>query len=230
MNKYFINFANNGYYNVQNKALESAKSLGFEVKGYRMNDIDEDFKLKNQNILSCKRGSGYWLWKPYIILDMIEKIKDGDFLIYMDSGAFLIKSPDHILEHVDEKGILAFSTIHLQSTWCKKDLFEFIFDKEYDYSDKPQMLASYIFIKKTESSVNFIKNWLNIASNYHLITDEPSVSENYSDFREHRHDQSIYSLLVYKEDIKITPDISQWCSDFGLDPNNRIVEHHRVNN
>lgn len=227
MNKYFINFANNGFYESQNLALDKAKDFGFITTGYNMSDIDTDFFEKNKKILSLNRGSGYWLWKPYLILKKIREINDGDYLIYMDSGAFLCKDPKDILES-NYEGVLAFSTIHAQSTWCKKDLFEFIFEEKYDYSDRPQMLASYIFLRKTESSIKFIEDWLNISSNYHLITDEPSISENYNDFREHRHDQSIYSLLVYRDKIKIIPDISQWCSDFGINPDDRIVEHHRT--
>lgn len=37
-------------------------------------------------------------------------------------------------------------------------------------------------------------------------------------------------LIIYKDKIKIIPDISQWCSDFGIYPENRIIEHHREKN
>lgn len=229
MNKYFINFAHNGYYDSQRKAILSAQNFRFKVYGYKISDIDEDFKLKNQNIFSYKKGCGYWIWKPYIILQTLKKINYGDFLIYMDSGAFLIKNPYSIMSDIDEKGILAFSTTHLQSAWCKKDLFEYIFKDGYDYSDRPQMLASYIFFKKTDFAIKFIEEWLYISQIEHLITDEQSVSPNYNNFKGHRHDQSVYSLLVYRDRLKITPDISQWRSDFGLDPSGRIIEHHRIN-
>jgi len=232
--KYFINYANNGFYNVQKIALEKAREFGFESIGYRYDDIDDDFKLKNNHILSQPRGAGYWIWKPYIILDMLSKIKDGDFLIYMDSGAFLCKSPDDLLRIINHKGILTFSLgIHKQSTWCKGDCFvevNGVEDKD-KYSDELQIFASFIFIRKCDYSVNFIKKWLDLCTKDQLVTDSPSKSPNYPDFKEHRHDQSLLSLLVYKEDIMYIPDVTQWCFEHGFDIENRkIVEHHRNRN
>jgi len=32
------------------------------------------------------RGYGYWLWKPYIIKKNMERMKNGDILLYLDSG------------------------------------------------------------------------------------------------------------------------------------------------
>lgn len=54
---------------------------------YKPEDIDINFKNKNKDILSRKRGNGYWLWKPYFILKTLkEKLNKGDFLIYTDAG------------------------------------------------------------------------------------------------------------------------------------------------
>ena len=53
---------------------------------YGPNDIDPDFQKKNKDILSRKRGNGYWLWKSYFInKTLIEKLNEGDYLIYTDA-------------------------------------------------------------------------------------------------------------------------------------------------
>ena len=39
-----------------------------ENYGYGPDDIDKKFKEKYKDILTKKRGNGYWLWKPYFIL------------------------------------------------------------------------------------------------------------------------------------------------------------------
>ena len=49
---------------------------------------------------------------------------------------------------------------------------------------------------------------VNIGCNYHLIDDTPSLLENTVDFREHRHDQSIYSLLLKKYNIHSDKNIN----------------------
>lgn len=231
--KYFINFAHNGFSQNQKIALNVAKSFDFITKGFTMNDLDDEFKNKNQKILSHARGAGYWIWKPYIIIKTLEEMNNGDYLIYMDSGAFFTKSPDDYLRMINHKGILAFSmSFHKQSTWCKKDCFEYIFDaQEEDFHDFPQIHASYIFIRKCETSVEFFQKWLKICQSEQLLTDYPSISKNYPDFKEHRHDQALYSLLVYKENIMYVPDISQWCFEFGYNIESRqIIEHHRNKN
>ena len=115
--KYFINYASGGFFNSQNQGLQSASEFGFESIGYTDTDIDDDFKSKYSNILNSKRGCGYWIWKPYIILDMFNKMSDDDYLIYMDSGAKLVKDPSEFMEMIDEKGILAFSMLHKQYKW-----------------------------------------------------------------------------------------------------------------
>jgi hypothetical protein len=58
-------------------------------------------------------------------------------------------------------------------------------------------------LKKTEKSMDFIKRWYQIACIYELINDEHHQEE-FPQFRDHRHDQSLFSLLVKRE--KSGPD------------------------
>ncbi len=65
-------------------ALETGKVDYFYAYGPK--DIDIEFKLSNNDILSRNRGNGYWLWKPYFILKTLkEKLREGDYLIYTDA-------------------------------------------------------------------------------------------------------------------------------------------------
>ena len=230
--KYFINYASGGFFASQNEALYSAKKFGFESIGYNDNDIDDDFKLKYNNILNSKRGAGYWIWKPYIILDMLNKMSDGDYLIYMDSGAKLVKDPSEFIEMIDEKGILAFSMIHKQYKWTKGDCFFYINkeDKE-SFKDENQLQGTYIFFRKCDYSISFVKKWLEYCTIYGLITDDPNkVMDNFDGFIDHRHDQSIFSLLSYNENIKFIPQIDQYCIEHGYDLSRKIVERHGIRN
>ena len=62
-----------------------------EYYSYNFDDIDLIFKKQNEDILSRKRGNGYWLWKPYFILKTFkERLNIGDYLIYTDSGIFYL--------------------------------------------------------------------------------------------------------------------------------------------
>lgn len=225
---YFINYASNGFKNSQEEGLKVAESFGFLPVGYTDSDLDENFKQKNKVILDSKRGGGYWLWKPYIILDMLNKIENGDYLIYMDSGAKFTKSPINILRMINHKGILVTSMLHPQGRWTKGDCFQLINkispdDFRYDL----QIQASYLFLRKCEFSVNFIKNWLELCESNSLITDEPSkLKSNFPEFIDHRHDQSILSLLVYNNDVMYIPQIDQYCKEWGYGEDWIYVDRH----
>ena len=230
--KYFINYASNGFFNSQKKGLNSANFFGFETYGYSYNDIDVNFKIRNRSILEQKSGGGYWLWKPYIILDMLNKISDGDYLIYMDAGANLIKDPREYLEMIDDKGILGFSMIHKQYKWTKGDCFYYINkENKESFKDENQLQGTYIFFRKCDYSVSFVKKWLEYCTMDGLINDEPNkVMNNFDGFIDHRHDQSIFSLLSYNEGIKFIPQIDQYCVEHGYDLSRKIVERHGIRN
>ena len=232
MNKYFINYGSGGFHQSQNLGIESAKKFNFITKAYREIDLDLDFSQKNYNILSQLRGAGYWLWKPYIILDMLNKIENGDYLVYMDSGANFIGNPQLYLEMIDEKGILAFSMVQKTSKWTKGDCFYLVNDDDkYKFQEKNQLQGTYIFFKKTDFAVNFVKKWLKLCENENILTDKPNIFlQNLPDFIEHRHDQSIFSLLCYKEDIKNIPQIDQYCVEHGLSIERKIVNRHGIRN
>lgn len=230
--KYFINYASNGFTNSQNIGLKSASQFGFKSIGYTNLDLDKEFITKNNKILSSSRGAGYWLWKPYIILDMLNKINDGDYLIYMDSGACLTGDPTNYLEMIDDKGILSFSMVQKTSKWTKGDcFFEINQVNKNDFAESNQIQGTYIFLRKCDYSVSFVKRWLFLCEKENLITDQPNINMgNFSDFIDHRHDQSILSLLIYNESIMNIPQIDQYCVEHGLDISRQIINRHGIRN
>jgi hypothetical protein len=82
-------------------------------------------------------------------------------------------------------------------------------------------------MKKNDFVVSFIDEWLTYSEDYRLITDSPNECglNNYPEFYDHRHDQSILSLLGRKYNIKNIPDISQYGN--GRWVTSQILEHHR---
>ena len=62
--------------------------------------------------------------------------------------------------------------------------------------DAIQFWGSQAFIKKTPGTMELVRAWKNGMMNYSMINDEPSKRPNSKTFREHRHDQSILSLLL----------------------------------
>jgi glutaredoxin-related protein len=65
-----------------------------------------------------------------------------------------------------------------------------------DLLKKNQMQAGYLMMVKCPEIVDLIDTWRKWNEDYHLIDDSPSILPNSSQFIEHRHDQSVFNILV----------------------------------
>lgn len=235
MKKYHINYANGRYFKAQQYCSETAKHFGFdEVISYSIADIDKDFYEENKHILSQPRGAGYWLWKPYFLHKTLEKINDGDLLVYSDSGSYYQNSLSTLIDLIlkDPNGVLSFELKGLiENVYTKRDTFILMGLDKPEYTETSQREATYIWVIKNDFTTNLIKEYLEFAKDERIITDKISENQNYEAFKDHRHDQSIWSLLCKKYNIEPHKLISQWGDGmkdhFPNDTYGQITLHHR---
>lgn len=178
-----------------------------------------DFYRHNKKILECERGSGYWLWKPFIIYEAILKAEDGDILIYADAGIEFIAPVNEIINRMDED-IFFFTNGFPHVEWCKGDVLKNIlgWNMTIDFESKAaiqqranleflrefkQVQASVIFFKVNQNTRDFVKEWLLWCQMPGFIDDSPSKLPNYPMFAEHRHDQAILTCLQIKYGYKL---------------------------
>jgi hypothetical protein len=85
---HFITFANENYKRAKHRLLYEARCTGWfhSVTGYGPSDLKWPFRQHFEAILKQKRGGGYWIWKLPIFEQSLERMDDGDFLVYLDSG------------------------------------------------------------------------------------------------------------------------------------------------
>jgi len=213
---YLISYATGQFLKSQKQLEKSAYRFNIDkVINYSDNNIKgTQFYIENQHILDQKRGSGYWLWKPYLILETLKKIQDNDYLIYSDAGIEIIEPLDILFKLCEEnKGILLFDNSNLKnSEWTKRDCFILMGLDSPEYANGEQITASFICLKKNEFILSLVQEWLNFCCNPNILTDIPNTCEekNYSGFRSHRHDQSVLSLLAIKYKIELYRDPSRW--------------------
>jgi hypothetical protein len=237
MKKIHLNFAHNSHHNAQRYNSESALKNGFDISyNFSLNDIDTIFYEKNRHILEQKRGAGYWLWKSYFILKILNECEYGDIIFYTDSGCVFISPPNPLFNLLDEQDIVPFvidpAPGNRELLQTKRDCFILMSCDSEEYTQTYAIGASFILLKKTVLSENFVKDYLHFSQIEKCITDIPStLGEEYPDFNTHRHDQSIYSLLCKKYKLKFYRDPSQWGNPFNLDKEkyNQIIEHTRYN-
>jgi len=167
--------------------IESARRNGVnDVYEWNREALEQtDFYDAHKDILDEPRGNGYWLWKPFIILDALERSNEGDIIIYSDAGVEFVSNVNHIISRMTDD-VWLFGNKWKHRDWCKADVLNTI----WDWSGL-QAQASVIFVRNTGWAKTFIDGWLMNCCNKQLIDDSPSITPNYAEFNEHRHDQAI---------------------------------------
>lgn len=210
-----LTFAHNCCKNSIKRNCQSGLSHGFaECQARSMDYVKEDvqFYMRNCDILNMKRGAGYWLWKPYIIWRALEESCEGDIIFYSDAAAEFIADVNPLLELTNQQDIVTFSLGPFRDgQWTKRDTFLLMGCDTVEFAESSQTMASFIIIKSSKSSRQFISEWLHYSQDRRSISDDPNAlgHPNYPNFAEHRHDQSILSLLVKKWKLKTYRDPSQ---------------------
>lgn len=222
---FFCSFADSRMKSSLKRIKQQALKMGVfdDIYMYSENNLDVDFRKKFQNKLNPQtRGYGYWSWKPQVILQTFEKMKEGDLLLYADTGCHLNNfGTERLKEYFDvvrknELGILAFqyglplkdSNFMIlncfEKQWTKGDVFNFFkVEENSDIYNSGQFWAGSIIFKKNKNSLAFLKKWLSVfENNFHLVDDSPSGYKNSKEFKENRHDQSIFSLLLKTSSLK----------------------------
>tara|TARA_R110002074_G_scaffold189089_1_gene354829 strand:- start:2023 stop:2403 length:381 start_codon:yes stop_codon:yes gene_type:complete len=93
MSRYFITFgAGEQKFVDAGKRLigqASITHLFYKLKLFTDDDLknDADFWSKHSDFIENNRkGYGYWLWKPYIIMKAMDMCRENDVLVYADGG------------------------------------------------------------------------------------------------------------------------------------------------
>lgn len=162
-----------------------------------------DFLERHRDILRA-RGFGYWIWKPVIIADVLSRCAEGDLVTYLDAGFTLnVGGRPRMKEYFDicrahPDRMLSFQNIHTEAMWTKADVAARLgVLHRPEIMATSQLIGGFVVMENTKSNSSLIREWaaLTVEDNYRLADDSPSVIPNHPLFREHRHDQSIFSLL-----------------------------------
>lgn len=217
-----VNFADKNFRKKQKWNTISAKLFGNfdKVLEYTNQDVSKQALEQNENsVKHQEKGAGNYFWKPYIVEKALKEIEIGDYLMYADSGTFFLKSILPLVNYMEEKekNIFCFRLPLIEKQWTKRDAFLLMGVDEKKYTDSPQILATYFIIKKCEESIKFISDYKNYCFDSRILSDDLNVlgKDNYDEFIEHRHDQSVLSLLCKKYGNVL---IEQDMSDYGYFP------------
>ena len=217
MGLYFLSFSDKRWKNQQDRLRKEVEGIFDKIFIY-----DEDYLMEKKDfwkkhskfILENKRGFGFWLWKPFLILDTLNKMKDNDILLYMDGGSsfdkrYMAKFNDYI-NLLKNKSTLLFELAHKNKSWTKMDVIK-KFKLDMDFLQSKQLVATNILFKKNKICMELVNEWYKLCSSDYNLINNVNILPNISKFKEHRHDQAILSILVktnkkYKDNSVIIPD------------------------
>jgi hypothetical protein len=209
MKYFFITFGNKTYRKSRIRLAKEADKLKIFnfIRAYTPKDFGPDFKKQHGSFIKeNKRGFGYFIWKSYLINKTLKIMDDNDILVYVDAGCTLIpKFKPRLLEYFDiinqsEYGMLNFNLGSMEYQYTKSDLADKLGVLHDDsIMNAPQVAGGIQIIRKCPHSIDIVEKWCYYSTeNYHNIDNSPSIIPNHPDFKEHRHDQSVISLLVKK--------------------------------
>jgi hypothetical protein len=220
MSKYFITFGagifDNYVHNKPANFYEAGKRLINEATQLQVFDntrLYSDSDLKDDEIFwrqhkdfitNNKRGYGYWIWKSYIIKKTMSNMKDGDILLYADSGCTLSQNKKYIQElfkKIENDKIIASLTSYSDVQYTKQDLIIHLGMENSEQIKTKQRQATSIMFYVCDETRNLVDLWYDTCCNYHMIDDSQSLAKNDVSCCGHRHDQSIFSLLTKKYNI-----------------------------
>lgn len=178
-------------------------------KNYRPEDIPQSFILENAEIYYQSKGFGYWIWKPYIVLDYLTNhCEENDIVIYCDSGDYFHKDlVDVAVKDLEHTYMTAIQSEYSQTAYTKRDCFVLMDCDNEKYWNANQIFASMHFWKNSPEARSFAFEWLQTCKNKFILTDEPNICgyPNFSNYIDHRHDQSIFTNLMIKHNLKAKP-------------------------
>lgn len=212
---YLVSFGTDRFLASQKWLTNSALRNGIDkvVAWDRVLLEQTSFYERNKSILDQRRGAGFWLWKPFIIEDALTTLSPRDVLVYLDAGIEVIADLSPLLRLCTEKnGLLLFSGAGLCGEWTKRDCFVGMNCDDTNYRYGRMLSAAMIVVAKTERSCSFIHEWSLCCRQPRLLTDQANTCglPNFSEFIDHRHDQSILSLIAIRDWIEVFRDPSQF--------------------
>lgn len=194
------------------KETALASSFFDEVTVFSHEDLEPAFKINFQDALSYPRGGGFWIWKPYLVQRVLENLADNDILIYCDTGCMINGNGEkRFKEYIEivnrsETGCLSFELPHKELKFTKQEVFDY-FGTPETIVNSNQLVGGVFLLRKCPHTTMLVNKWYRtLCENPLLFTDDKDKNAQHKEFIDHRHDQSIFSVLRKTYQSEIIPD------------------------
>ncbi len=205
---YLASYADNhDFFTVNQRTLAmSAIKHGIKyIYNYDKNDIDPEFIKKNEKTFENKHGAGLWLWKPYVILKTLESVPENSLIVYADSAFMFIKDLNYLLNLAEKHNLLLVQDTFVEDAVVATHVNKYLLrETDCDFKECrnfPSTLGGFGIFKNTPEVRKFVKRWLQLCERFDLLSGGTENEQQYPEFAGHTYDQSILSIVSYKENI-----------------------------
>lgn len=222
-------FASEEYEGSAEVLRTSALGAGQADRVYVFSEKDVSPWFSEHPELRSLRGYGWWSWKPFVILETMRRVDPGDVVVYCDAAMTFTRSLRPYAEAVDD--ILLFRLGHHETKdyrnkrWTKPDALVVCPES----ADVPQVTAAIQVYKHAPPALEFLAKYMDLCSRVELMDDTHRTTMPSPDFVDHRHDQSVLTMLALT--TRCFRDPSQYgVTDTGtpvIDEDGPLVDHHR---
>lgn len=172
-----------------------------------------DLAARHPDIMGAERGGGYWLWKPHIIRDALASANDGAVVLYTDAAMVFVADPGPLLGLAADHPVVLFEMEAMpMATWTKRDCFVGLGADILEFWQLNQLTAGVQMYRAGIESREFVDAVCAAMVRPGVLSDAENVrgKPNFKEYREHRHDQSILTIMARKYGLPAFPDPSQY--------------------
>lgn len=182
-----------------NRLKESASAHGLETIIYGHDFIlGKEFYPKYAKVLD-KVSFGF-AFKSMCLYDALHnKVKNGDIVFFLDSNHVVV-NPDEPIKIAQTYGCYLHDHIWVyypNKDWTRRDTFVNMGCDEEKYWEAPQLQANTIGFVRNTKNLEFTKEFRECSLNYDIMFGNNEYP-NFDSLNQHRHDQSIFSILAVK--------------------------------
>lgn len=203
---HFISYASKRFSESRKRLLDEAQNFGrfASVTIYQENNLSFIFHNYFREILKHPKGGGFYVWKPFIIREAIEKIPNGSYLVWVDTGSRFVKSnakrfDDYlIMLQRSTSGFLVSDTNYSTAAYTSGRIFEtFGLLKNSHFMQSTQIASGFIIMKKQDSVIAVLDMLIDIVfADKWIMTNAYWKLKAHHSFVVNRNDQSLIDLLL----------------------------------
>lgn len=181
------------------RLFESAQKFGLECIRYDDKYIySRPYYPEHKNVMD-KVSFGF----TYKAIEMYETLKGVDYddvVLLTDSNHVVQSDPSIFYDIATKEGAFIYNHLWVSypnRMYTRRDTFVNMDCDEERYWNAEQMQINLMAFKKTDINLDFTREWFECCLDYKIMFGENKYP-NFPDYRVHRHDQSIFSILREK--------------------------------